>query len=461
MRIDNPNLKEGARRIISQNLGLRSGEDMLVLIDETTEKVGRILADAARHMGVRTTEIKIYQKDQPQFSCDGKLPLPLVRAIESAQVLTISLSDNYEGTGFRRRILDYSRQIKTKVALMPGITPEMISELANLDYSLLISLCNALHKPLLFGRVVVITTIDAERIPHELSFELGSWLQPPTMSSGILHPQSFDNIPSGEVYIAPIKGTANGEIIINGSITGYVFDEGDEIKLTFKNGVLVKMLPSEHPAVKFLHKAIANARGQGDIEPDFLCELGIGVAPNIKKLSGNTLQDEKAYHTAHIAIGLNEPFGGNVNAYHIHEDMIILRPTIKVDGKSLIESGVFQINDNDWCFSYRGLKNPPTNIMQELMVFLTGNEAEIGDDRRLHRIYFNGTDTRTSVQVGDDETSFLAAKVYKFINRDEETLITTLSKAIDLPIDVTYSLLHVMGDIYKLVDFSQNHETMN
>jgi leucyl aminopeptidase (aminopeptidase T) len=454
MRINSPDVREGARRIISHNLGLRIGEDLVILVDESTDQVGRAIVEGARHHGIRATLIIVPQIDQPKYSGNHNFPLPMARAIDSAQAVISALGDWPAGTGFRRHILDVSRNIKTKVALMPGATLDMIAELAHLDYERLLSHCDQLHLPFLLGEEVVITTSDKDNHSYKLEMQLGSWKQPPTISSGIVHSQSFDNIPSGEVYIAPIKGTANGEIIINGSITDYVFHERDEIKLTFRNGALVEFAPDEHPAAVFLKNAIANAFAQGDREANYLGELGIGVSPGIIRLTGNTLKDEKAQGTAHIAIGLNEPFGGNVEARHIHEDLIFCKPTILFDGKTIIEKGRICPSDTDWYLNFDKVMPNSSYSRTHVSVQTSGEDGEIKPEGILYRIYFDGTDARTRVKVGDSETASMAAKVYARLQDVEKISLEDLARALELPIGTLQSILYIMGKMFGLVEIS-------
>jgi leucyl aminopeptidase (aminopeptidase T) len=46
------------------------------------------------------------------------------------------------------------------------------------------------------------------------------------------------------------------------------------------------------------------------------------------------LHDEKIYGTCHIAFGNNISFGGR-NKSEIHTDIILIKPTIMVDGTKL------------------------------------------------------------------------------------------------------------------------------
>ena len=52
-----------------------------------------------------------------------------------------------------------------------------------------------------------------------------------------------------------------------------------------------------------------------------VCELGLGMNPNVKELCGYTLLDEKAAGTFHIAVGANQMFGG-MNEASDHIDFV-------------------------------------------------------------------------------------------------------------------------------------------
>ena len=52
-----------------------------------------------------------------------------------------------------------------------------------------------------------------------------------------------------------------------------------------------------------------------------VCELGIGMNPNVTNLCGYTVLDEKMAGTFHIAVGANNMFGGN-NRASTHIDFV-------------------------------------------------------------------------------------------------------------------------------------------
>ena len=69
---------------------------------------------------------------------------------------------------------------------------------------------------------------------------------------------------------------------------------------------------------------------------DNLGELSIGTNPN-SGFSGNVTEDKKALGTSHFALG-NSVVGGPVQA-DIHLDLLMMKPTIHVDGILLVDKG--------------------------------------------------------------------------------------------------------------------------
>ena len=59
-------------------------------------------------------------------------------------------------------------------------------------------------------------------------------------------------------------------------------------------------------------------------------------------LNGIILEDEKVYGTVHIAFSTNTSFGGT-NKADCHMDGIILKPTLYLDGRKIIDHGEFLV----------------------------------------------------------------------------------------------------------------------
>ena len=140
----------------------------------------------------------------------------------------------------------------------------------------------------------------------------------------------FANYPGGEVFIAPLKDGAEGVLVADLTVPYTVDGLVDEpVELRFERGRVVEI--SGGRAAQMLRELVADA-GTG---ADVIAELGIGLNPTVKP-RGHVLLDEKAAHTAHVAIGNNSggAFGGD-NKASINVDCIFSEPAFEVDGRAV------------------------------------------------------------------------------------------------------------------------------
>jgi leucyl aminopeptidase (aminopeptidase T) len=206
---------------------------------------------------------------------------------------------------------------------MPKITVDMMSRGAMLaDYNAVSRMTKKVAK-----RFEQVSEVEV-RAPAgtELTFSIAG--RKPHTDTGIFNsPGDFGNLPAGEVFIAPVEGTAEGVVVVDGSMADR---KGGKVEISFEKGVGVKISGNRsQKIIRMLDEVGPKARN--------LAEFGIGTNPNAR-LVGNALEDEKVLGTCHIALGDNSTFGGRVRA-GIHIDGILLKPTVKLDGKILMENG--------------------------------------------------------------------------------------------------------------------------
>lgn len=131
------------------------------------------------------------------------------------------------------------------------------------------------------------------------------------------------NLPSGEAYIAPIEDSANGTIMIDGSIAGIGVIE-EPLTLEIENG---RLTAASGDKGKELLELLGSGAGRK------IAEFGIGTN-NKARLIGNVLEDEKVFGTVHIAFGSNKSFGGETEA-NVHIDCVIKNPIVSIDNKEV------------------------------------------------------------------------------------------------------------------------------
>lgn len=179
---------------------------------------------------------------------------------------------------------------------------------------------------------------DAEKIllstPNGTRMQFGCAGRRAEGDDGLLTaPASFGNLPAGEVYLAPLEGTSEGELVLEYAPTRKL---SSQVRLVVVGGDVVEVIGDE-PHADRLRKAFADNPLTRNI-----AELGIGtndraVCPD------NILEAEKILGTVHVALGDNSGFGGKIQV-PFHEDYIFYNPTLKAimaDGceRLLLESG--------------------------------------------------------------------------------------------------------------------------
>ena len=142
-----------------------------------------------------------------------------------------------------------------------------------------------------------------------------------------------ENMPGGEVFMAPVRDSMNGWIkfdyprIVNGNqISG--------VELKFENGKVVEF--SAEKGEEFL-KELLNT----DENAKFVGEFGVGCNPMINNYTNDLLFDEKMNGTIHLALGMayKQNGGGNDSAIHVDIVKDMGKAKIVLDGKVIQDNG--------------------------------------------------------------------------------------------------------------------------
>ena len=252
--------------------------------------------------------------------------MAISEAMKAAAVVVAATSKSLSHTKARRDAC----QRGTRVASLPGITGEMLARTMAADYEKIADLSKKIAAILTKGKEARLTTPAGTDLTMSL---VGRTAEPDT---GMLQQQgSFGNLPAGEAYIAPLEGTTNGVLVIDGSMSGIGHLKGKAIHITVEGGYATNFQGS--PEAQTLNELL-KPLGK---EAYNIAELGIGT--NDKAIiTGKVLEDEKVLGTVHVALGNSISFGGKVDV-PIHLDGILLKPTLTVDGIEVLRDGKMMI----------------------------------------------------------------------------------------------------------------------
>ena len=143
------------------------------------------------------------------------------------------------------------------------------------------------------------------------------------------------NLPAGEVYSPPNGKKVYGKVVIDASSRTHehtiLIKEPIELKIEDGEIRSIKGAIEARKLEEALKWAASIAKNPGNVRR--ICELGIGLNPRAS-IIGAMIVDDKTLGTAHIGIGSNYWFGGNIYAI-IHLDQVFKNPTIYLDGEVL------------------------------------------------------------------------------------------------------------------------------
>lgn len=361
-----------AETVVHQVLKIKKGEKVLIIANPGTAQIAQELYTICSDAEADT--VLVYQHEKTSLdNCEKAV----IGAIKSAPDVVMSISSQKLGKDAEAtatpyigengvkydNIFDYLLEGKKCIRAIwtPGLTQDMFERTANIDYAELSLRCKNLGDKFKNAQSVHVTAPGGTDIlvPVEGRAPLND-------DGDFSKPGSGGNIPAGEVFISPLVGNGKdsgceGTIVYDGSMT---FGDGDSIlatpiKCKVEHGFVTEITGGDE--AKRLLKTITDAEtkslqmekkgllpaGQGEVyrrNARNIGELGIGLNP-AAVISGNMLEDEKAFKTCHFAIGAN--YDDDAPCL-IHLDGVVRNPTIVInykDGGSFtaLENGTLKI----------------------------------------------------------------------------------------------------------------------
>lgn len=336
---------ENAAGALKFMLDCRDTDRILVITDQATKEVGDAFAEAARGIAGFVQTYVLPEAKRPLEAVPDDL-VPLIKDIDIALTL---FSARSEETPFRIDLIHGLMEVVRKLGHGPGITTAMLKQgpLA-VDYNHMVKTAKYLMDRFDGAVSVHITApggtdinlnIAGRDFATDVFIEDGKW----------------GNIPGGEIWCAPIEDEANGTLVCDGSI-GDLGKVSAPVKLEVKNGHVESVECDD----KAFEKRVEELLSIDDMSKT-IGELGIGLNPGAK-LTGNLLEDEKAFHTAHIAFGNNLDMPGGRNGSKTHRDFLFKDPTFYVtfeDGRieqPIVDGRIIQVQqpvDSDTGSGYK------------------------------------------------------------------------------------------------------------
>ena len=359
--------KPPAKTVMEDVCKVKKGETVLIVANPETNTIAQDLYTAA--CDVEAHPVLIFQ---PTKTSSAFAEEAVIAAIKSSPDVIFSVSANKLGKDEKAVAMPYrgadgktfdstfdwllSGKKSIRAVWTPGITDDIFMRCVNIDYKQLGERCKRVSDKFVNAKTAHVTSPAGTNITVGLEGRRAMADDGDFSQSG-----SGGNIPAGEVFISPTLGSSEGTIVFDGSMS---FADGDAllscpISVKVEKGFATDITGAQE--AKRLLKDITQAqkdaasfessgklpKGQGAVyakNARNIGELGIGLNP-AAVISGNMLEDEKAFRTCHFAIGEN--YDGDAPAL-IHFDGIVKNPTITVyytDGGEavILKDGELQI----------------------------------------------------------------------------------------------------------------------
>ncbi len=293
---------------------MKDGEEVLVVCDPRTQRVGERLRDEAAEAGAEAVLAVITERP----SHGAEPPRTVAEAMAASDVLMAPTMQSLSHTAARKRATDNG----ARAATFPGVTEEMLARVMSADMEGLRRKGHAVAEALERAAEARITDANGTDLVLDIS---GREAIPD--AGELTEPGAFGNLPCGEGFIAPVTG--NGILVVDGSLAGIGLAE-EPVELVVEGGHLTSARGGQG-------MAFMNLLTEHGEDGTNVAELGIGT--NEKAiLTGEILEDEKIAGTCHVAFGASAGIGGTVQV-PVHLDCIVMKPTVELDGEAIVRDG--------------------------------------------------------------------------------------------------------------------------
>ena len=308
-------LEQAVETVVGQCLGIRAGEDVVIVVDRSTESIGAALQAAVARLGAEPVVTVM----EPR-AVDGQEPPAAVTAALAAAPVFIAPT---------RRSLSHTRARKAaseagaRGATLPGVTEDILARLMACDFAAmgarsrrvaeLLSAADAAHVSCPLGSDLTLDLRGRDAIADDGDLTAAG---------------AFGNLPCGEGFISPTGG--EGTFYARSLASLGLADA--PVELEVRDGRLARAGGEWGERWTALLDA-AGEQGRN------LAELGVGTNERAT-LTGNILEDEKMLGTVHVAFGASAGIGGTVSV-PVHLDCLIEDATLQIGATRVLDAGRF------------------------------------------------------------------------------------------------------------------------
>ena len=305
-------LTSAATRVLDKCLDLKTEDTVLITSDSQSDKlVVEALSLAIKQIGSKVIEISHSEFVRPS---------DMRRIHSQSQLCNVFIA--CERTPLRSNPFNEALEIGARGLLMYRITADCLERNSKADIDELLSEMKGIGNILEQSKELEIWSGSECRISMQ-----GAQRKCVMATAISRKPHEVSFFPPGVIAMAPKESTANGEVLVNGTILG-IGNVREPILLNVKNGRVI--LSHREKAARQLFPLLNERNGS------LLCEVGCGI--NKAAQFSGTGEDERVRGSVHFAVGDNKLFYGTVRS-KVHVDFTLKSSSLVVDEQVLILNG--------------------------------------------------------------------------------------------------------------------------
>jgi leucyl aminopeptidase (aminopeptidase T) len=316
---------DGFDRVLDQCLGVRAGEQVVLLTDVATD--AGVVTRLSEAVLIRDGIPLVARMPAPELP--GAEPPGAVAAMMLEASAVIELTSLFIGSSLARRNAS-ARGVR--YLAMPGVVVDTFRSGGPLDvdFEQLRSEAERVGRAWDKAQEFHLSTPGGTdlrgsvadrpgRVLHGIAREPGAYMAPPDVESGT----------------APVEGTASGVVVVDGDLL--FMGRGplrEPVVLQVDHGQVVAIEGAE------CDRLIGMLERCADAQMSNLAEVSVAFNP-AGSVCSVPMETESARGTAHIALGNSIAYGGAVNAV-AHLDCVMRDATLELDGRAVIIEGTVQ-----------------------------------------------------------------------------------------------------------------------
>jgi leucyl aminopeptidase (aminopeptidase T) len=311
-------LHDSVRTVVRICARVRAGELVCIAADTNTAPIAGAIAEAVREAGAEPVVVTM----APRRAHGNEPPRVVAAAMKAADVVIQPVTYAMTHTDATQDAL----RAGARVLVLRGVTEDIMTHGAMLaDYDEVDRLTREVQRLLSAAKMVHVRTPAGTDLTMSIDGR-----EAVALTGRVGGPGTFAAMPDGESAISPVEGTAEGTLVIDHTMDNLGLLDAP-VRMNVHAGRVTSI--EGGTSAKTLREMVAAA----DDSATNIAEFAIGTNDRAR-LIGSMTEDKKYRGSVHIAIGDNHVIGGTVTS-ELHLDGLLLRPTVVLDGRTVVDDG--------------------------------------------------------------------------------------------------------------------------